>query len=159
MVASVVPTERTVLRRVFEAWSIEVPVSFAETFVGADSYWHAHDEGRSVSLTSLVLTEKGLPVSAQRIAGQIPPLDGSPVDELPTGLIGRAAVSAAIKPARASQALSGMLAAEGRVLIVTITGDDLEWARRVWRSIHSHSAPLPPRRERQAHGDGRRRVH
>ena len=150
------PAEPTVVRRVFEAWSVEVPASFAETFVDADSYWHAYGVDRSVSLTSIVLTDKGRPVSAERIARRIPPLDGSPVDVLPPGLVGRAATSAAAQPARASQALSGVLATEGRLLLVTITSDDPEWAQRVWRSIRGHPAPFPSRRERRARRDGRR---
>ena len=150
------PAEPTVVRRVFEAWSIEVPASFEETFVQADSYWHAYGEDRSVSMTSIVLTDKGRPVSAERIARRIPPLDGSPVEVLPIGLIGRAATGAADQPARASQALSGALAAEGRLLLVTITSDDPEWAQRVWRSIRGHPAPLPSRSERRARRYGRR---
>jgi hypothetical protein len=152
------PAEPTIVRRVFEAWSVEVPASFAETFVDADSYWHAYDVDRSVSLTSLLVTDKGRPVSAERIAGQIPPLDGSPIDVLPIGLIGRAATSAAAQPARASQVLSGVLATEGRLLLATITSDDPEWARRVWRSIRGHSAPFPSRREPRARRDRRRGV-
>ena len=150
------PAEPTVVRRVFETWSIEVPASFAETFVAADSYWHGYDDHRSVSLTSLHVTDKGRPVSAERISRQLPPLDGLPVDELPPGLIGRAARIATVKSARASQALSGLLATEGRLLIVTITGDDLEWTQRVWRSIRNLSAPFLGQGRRRAHSDGRR---
>jgi hypothetical protein len=153
------PAEPVFRRHVFAAWSIEVPESFAETFVEEDSYWHAWDDHRSVSLTSVVLTDKGKPVRAERIARQIPPMDGLPVDEVPPGLIGVAASGAAAQPARASRALAGMLAAEGRLLIVTITCDDLQWARRVWRSIRTHPAPFPPRRERRTRRDGRRCAH
>ena len=158
MVSRFVPVEPTIVRRVFEAWSIDVPASFAETFVAADSYWHAYDEHRSVSLTSLVVTDHGRPVSAERIARQIPSLDGSPLDVLPIGLIGCAASVATAHPARASRALSGLLATEGRLLLVTITGDNPEWARRIWLSIRGHAAPFAPRRERRARRGGRRGV-
>ena len=156
MVSSLAPLEPTNVRRVFAAWSIEVPASLAETFVETDAYWHAHDEHRSVSLTSLRLTAKGRLVSAARIARQIPPLDGLQVDELPPDLTGRATTSAALQPARASQVLSGALAADGRMLIVTITSDDLEWARGVWLSIRGHSAPFPRQREQKIRRDRRR---
>lgn len=144
------PTEPTVERRVFEAWSIQVPAAFAETFVDADGYWHGYDEHRSVSLSSFVISEARDPVRADRILRQAaPPLDGPPVDQVPPGLLGRAATCAAPQPARASQLLSGLLATDGRLLLVTITSDDLEWARRVWLSIRSHAAPLQSPRGRR----------
>ncbi len=58
------PVERTVIRRVFEAWSVEIPATFAETFNEDDSYWHAFDDERSVSLSSIVLSDAVGPVSA-----------------------------------------------------------------------------------------------
>jgi hypothetical protein len=149
--------EPTVVRRVFDAWSVEVPASFAETFVHEDSYWHAWDEHRSVSLTSIVVTDKRGPVSAGLIAREIPPMDGDPVEELPPGLAGHAGTTAAIQPARASRMLSGMLAADGRLLLATITSDDLDWARMVWLSIRSHPARFPSRRERRAERRKQRR--
>lgn len=63
---------------------------------------------------------------ATMLLGQLPPLDGSPLQSLPPGLQGRAGESRVDPPARASRALSGMLAVDGRVLIVTITSDDVE---------------------------------
>ena len=158
MIGIAAPTETTVRRRVFEAWSIQVPAAFAETFVDADGYWHAYDEHRSVSLTSLAISEEGDPVRASRIMRQAPPLDGSPVEEVPPGLLGRAATCAAPQPARASQLLSGLLATDGRLLLATVTSDDLEWARRVWLSIRSHAAPVPSVRGRQK-GRARQRRH
>ena len=151
------PTEPTVVRRVFEAWSIQVPAAFAETFVHADGYWHGYDEHRSVSLTSFVISEERDPVKASRILRQAPPLDGSPVEGVPPGLLGQAATCAALQPARASQLLSGLLATDGRLLLVTITSDDLEWARRIWLSIRSHAAPIQSFRGRQRGRAGRRR--
>lgn len=130
------PQRDTVERRVFPAWSIVIPAAFSETFVDDDGYWHAWDACRSVSLSSLAVTdESGLAAPVTMLLGQFPPLDGSPLQSLPPGLQGRAAESRVDPPARASRALSGMLAADGRVLIVTITSDDVEWARRTWRSI------------------------
>ena len=125
-------------RRAFAAWSIEVPSSFAETFVQEDRYWHAWDENRSVSLTSLVLTDHGRPVSVERLVRRMPLLDGTPVEELPFGLSGRAFVGPTTAPARASMALTGLLAANGRLLLVTITSDDVAWARATWCSIRGH---------------------
>lgn len=148
------PTEPTIIQRVFEAWSVEIPGSFEATFVEEETYWHSYDASRSVSLTSVLVTEAGRPVRAERILSQIPALEGSPIDELPTGLIGLAVTSAINPPARASRALSGVLASEGRLLIVTIQSDDHEWARRVWRSIRGHATPQPPLRGRRAGRDG-----
>lgn len=149
-------------RQVFAAWSVDVPESFEETFVEEDSYWHAWDDHRSVSLTSIRLTDDHGPVSARRITrrlgGGLLDLGGSPVDDLPAGLVGRAVTATAPQPARASRLLSGMLAAPGRVLLVTITADDLDWARRTWLSIRAHPAPLPRLEGRQA-GRGRSRAH
>jgi hypothetical protein len=150
-------TEPTAVRRAFAAWSIEVPVAFAETYVDEESYWHAWDGSRSVSLSSVVLTDKHRPVPAAAIAREFSPLGGTPFEEMPEGLIGRAMTGAAIQPAKASRVLAGMLATDGRVLIVTITSDDLDWARRVWLSIRGHPAPLPSRRERRAASRRQRR--
>jgi hypothetical protein len=154
-----VSTEPTVERRVFEAWSIEIPAAFTETFVDADGYWHGHDERRSVSLSSFVVSEERDPVRASRILRQAPPLDGSPVDQMPPGLLGRAAMCAAPEPARASQLLSGLLATDGHLLLVTVTSDDLEWARRVWLSIRSHAAPFQSPRGRRKGRARQRRGH
>ena len=156
------PTAPIEVRRVFEAWSIAVPPWFDETYVVENDYWHAWDAHRSVSLTSVVVTKKGRPVTAERLIGQIPPLDGTPVDAVPVGLLARAAIGPAVQPARASFALAGMLATEGRILIVTITSDDLEWARETWLSIRCHAAPSShhadtQERRHQRHGrQGRR---
>ena len=138
------PSEPTVERRVFEAWSIEIPAAFAETFIREDDYWHGYDEHRSVSLSSIALDHHGVPASATRSLSEFGLLDGSPVTQMPPGLLGAAATSAAEQPARASRALTGMLATHGRLLIVTITSDDLEWAMHVWLSIRSHPAPRLP---------------
>jgi hypothetical protein len=151
------PAEPTAVRRAFAAWSIEVPVAFAETYVDEDSYWYAWDDSRSVALSSVVLTDKNRPVPAAAIVREFPPLGDTPFVEMPEGLVGRAMTGAAIAPARASRVLSGMLAMDGRVLIVTITSDDLDWARLVWLSIRGHPAPLPSRRERRAASRRQRR--
>ncbi|WP_310526626.1 hypothetical protein, partial [Nocardioides sp.] len=96
-----------------------------------------------------------------RILRQASPLDGSPVDEVPAGLLGRATTCVAPQPAMASRLLSGLLATDGRLLLVTVTSDDLEWARRVWLSIRSHAAPVQPSpglrtcRARRRHGTNR----
>jgi hypothetical protein len=133
-------------RLVFETWSIEIPLHFAEDFVEDGSYWHAWDACRSVSLTSLLLTDGGSPVPAELIARELPGEFGAPVEDRPDGLVGWCGIGPAVQPARASRALSGFVAVDGRVLIVTITSDDVEWARTVWRSIRSWPAwPIVPR--------------
>jgi hypothetical protein len=151
-------TELTVTRRMFAAWSIEIPGSFAETFVREDSYWHAYDAHRSVSLTSLTLTDKGRAVSPDLIARQIPVMDGEAVDALPSGLLGQAVTADAPQPARASRMFSGMLAAEGRLLIVTITSDDLDWALRIWLSIRTYPAQPPGVTGRPGRARARQRI-
>ena len=130
----------TLERRAFAAWSITIPASFAETFVAGEGYWHAWDEDRSVSLSSFTITDEVGPVDAEAIARELPRSEGTPVDGLPPGLSGWAVQTKAPQPARASRALSGMLVADGRVLLVTITGDDLTWVRTTWSSIRFHPA-------------------
>lgn len=129
------------LRRVFTAWWIRVPRSFSETFVHEDGYWHSYDEHRSISLTSFVLDDGEGPVPAEeifRVATQA--LRGTPVNELPPGLLGRAVTARAPRSSRASKLLSGVAAADGNLLLATVTSDDLEWARKVWVSIR-HRPP------------------
>jgi hypothetical protein len=138
MSGTVVLSDVWSVRRVFETWSIELPVSMDETFV-PDGYWHAFEARRSVSLTSQVITERGEPVPAAAIASQLPSMvEGAPVDWLPAGVLGEAAISDAVGPAIASRILQAVLIAEGRILLVTITADDDEWLHRVWRSIRMH---------------------
>ena len=132
--------EPATIRRPFAAWSVSVPVSFAEAFVDDGGYWHAYDEHRSVSLTSVVITAHGRPVPAEAIVRQLPPIEGTRVHELPSGLRGWAVAGDTIQPARASQMLSGMLAVNSLVLIATITSDDLAWARMTRRTIRAHRA-------------------
>ncbi len=78
--------ERLVVKRPFEAWSIAVPSTFAEAFVEGGSYWHAYDAPRSVSLTSVLLTEDHGPVPTQSILaplGDAAPPDLTPLADLP----------------------------------------------------------------------------
>src|SRR6266550_1639154 len=98
MIESEAPGERTIPRRIFEAWSVEIPA----TFVDDGSYWHAYDAGRSVSLSSILLSDANGPVSADRIVRELPSLEGTPLDELPPGLIGQAATGPAVQPAKAA---------------------------------------------------------
>lgn len=132
----------TEIRHVFPSWSIEVPPSFQEAFIEEDAYWHAWDETRSVSMSSmLICDEGGRPVDAREIEAKMrSQLPGDPVAVAPKDLLAWATSSTAIKPARASRMLQGMIAAHGKVLIVTITSDDLSWAETVWLSIRHHEA-------------------
>ena len=137
-----VPTEPTIVRRAFPTWSIEIPESFEETFVDDGSYWHAYTDDRSVSLTSLQITDGTRPVPATEIIREMDGvISGEPVIEGPDGLLFRAAIDDAPKSSRASRLLSGLIASDGRVLLVTITSDDLDWARKVWLSIRGRGAP------------------
>jgi hypothetical protein len=131
-------------RRVFAHWSIAVPTSFAEAHFAHDGYWHGWAEDRAVSLTSLAVDDRGRPVPIDRLLATMPALPGTPVDEMPPDLQGRAGYGPVEQPALASSALSGLIAAEGRILIATITSDDFAWARATWLSIRHHPAhPLP----------------
>jgi hypothetical protein len=128
------PLEPTVIRQVFALWSIRIPASFEETFVHGDDYWHAWDADRSVSLTSIVVTDRGRPVGARELLRTIPPLVGELVGT-PPGLVGWAVAAPAVQPARAPRAISGVIATDGRLLLATITGDDLGWTTSTWLSI------------------------
>lgn len=131
--------EPLIRRRAFPSWSISIPASFEEAFDVEGGYWHAFGHDRSVSLTSMILTESdGSYPSAQAIAAQMSLIDGAPVTEIPGGVLGWAVKTDAVSPARASRLLQGMLATDGHALIVTITSDDGEWARRTWLSIRRH---------------------
>lgn len=144
-------TPPAIERRVFATWSIEIPAWFAETFVTEGGYWHAWDDMHSVSLSSIELSARQGSVSAAKVAADMrDPGDGPPVERLPPGLEGWAVEMDAIPPAVASRAISGMLAAERRVLVVTITSDDMDWAYRTFLSIRyrpvRRSAGTRPRR-------------
>jgi hypothetical protein len=131
----VAPAEPTVIRQVFSHWSITIPAAFEETFVHEDGYWHAWDDRRSVSLTSVAITDHGnRPVPSHRILERFPAEPGSSV-AMPTGLMGWAVAVAQVLPARASRAISGFIAVDGGVLIATVTADDLAWAMVAWQSI------------------------
>jgi len=136
----------TVLRHVFPSWWISVPPEFDETFVHDDRYWHAWDDHRSVSLTSVVVTDStDRPVSGAELLSAMPIPEGQPV-AVPPGLEGWAVVIPVADSPRASRAISGMIAADGRVLLATITSDDIAWATDVWRSIEYTPTPIvqPP---------------
>lgn len=130
--------EATVVRRVFPHWSVTIPATMEETFVAPDGYWHAWDLYRSVSLTSNVITDRqGRRISPRQVLKLMPPEPGTRVG-MPPGLSGWAVVISQPPPARASKAISGILARKGGILIATVTADDLEWATSVWQSIKLH---------------------
>jgi len=149
-------------RRAFEAWSILVPIVFQETFIEDDRYWHAWTEQASISLTSIVMTERRRAVAAEALIGALSPIiEGPLIDDLPPGLIGCAAIGPSPQPARAATGLSGLLAVDGRLLLTTITSDDVSWLRETWLSIQAHPAQLPagikPARPTKGKGEKRRR--
>jgi hypothetical protein len=138
-----VDREPLLVRQVFETWWIAVPAGFDERWVADGSYWHGWDEARSVSVSSTVVTdEAGRPVPAaeimERLAGFI---EGEPIAEAPPDLLARATIIRTDPDARASRALSGLVVVGGRVLMTTITSDDLDWAIRIWRSIRYQAVP------------------
>jgi hypothetical protein len=141
MRARVPAVQPPIVRQVFPNWSIEIPADFAETFVSGDGYWHAYCEDKSISLTSIVVSDGERLVSAAELMAVGPLLEGTPVQDMPPGIGGSAVICPSIPPARASMMLSGFLAVDGRLLVVTITSDDLDWARLVWLSIRIHPAP------------------
>lgn len=138
----------SILRHVFPTWWISVPPEFEETFIHGDDYWHAWDANRSVSLTSMLLTDDrddDRPVMPAELLAVMTPPPGKPV-AMPDGLQGWAVVIDVPPPARASRAVSGIIAVEGRVLIATVTADDIDWATTVWRSIqYGPEAAVPHR--------------
>jgi hypothetical protein len=125
----------SIVRQVFPSWSVDIPTTFDEAFLTGPDHWHAWDVDRSVSLSSFLLTDDHGPVPAQQILEQVPPPAGTPIEVLRRGLVGWAVEVEADPSARASRALSGMLAADGKVLLVTIASDDPQWSRRTWSSI------------------------
>jgi hypothetical protein len=124
-----------IVRQVFPHWSVAIPPSFSEAFVEDGAYWHAWDDDRSVSLTSVVVGDPDGPVSADSLIRQLSVPDGRSLGELPRGLLGWAVEVDTDPSARASRALCGVLATDGRLLLATITSDDRPWARRTWLSI------------------------
>jgi hypothetical protein len=150
MVTADATSEPTIVRQAFETWSIEIPETFSETFVSEGNYWHAWDRHRSVSLSSTVLTDRGRPVSATRALRRLRPIEGERVSELPPDLVGWAVAVDVPQPARASRALTGMLAIDGRILVATITAEDPAWARSVWLSIRRTDRPAHSKRSRHS---------
>jgi hypothetical protein len=131
-------------RRVFPAWSIDVPSGWEETFLDDDKYWHAWTADASISLTSIALADDRGPVPAALILEQLSPAFPKPwIDDLPDGLPGYARIGATDPPARAGSFVQGITATDGRALLATITSDDNDWARSIWRSLRAHEAPLP----------------
>lgn len=128
-------------RRAFPSWSIEIPDSLEETFVHEGAgYWHAWGRRRSVSLTSILLTERGTRVRAADIVRQTSGLIGPLAEfhELPAGLLGWVGQGPTEPGSRASGLVSGGVAVDGCLLLATITADDLKWARSIWLSIRNH---------------------
>ncbi len=140
--------QRPVTCRPFPSWSIRLPASFRHVFVHEDEndYWHARDGQRSVSMSSFELTDGSGPVAADQILEELTAPDGRPLAARPPGLPGWAVEDEAPQPAAASRCLYGMLAVDGRVLIVTITCDDREWTTRTWCSIRFHRTVSSQRR-------------
>ena len=137
---SAAAVEPLIRRRVFPSWSIAVPPGLNETWVTDGGYWHAYADDRTVSLSSVNLTDHGRPVPAPLILEQMEPSDGVPVTVMPPGLSGWAVTCPAPpNPVGAARMLSGMLATDGHVAIVTITTDDVSWALDVWQSIRRHA--------------------
>jgi hypothetical protein len=139
-----VDRELLVFRQVFETWWIAVPASFDDCWVAEGGYWHAWDEHRSVSVSSTVLVDdEGRPAPAAEVMDSIGELvQGEPIAAVPPGLRARATLIHTDPDSRASRAVTGMVVVDGRVLIATITSDDVPWAVRIWESIGYRPAPI-----------------
>jgi hypothetical protein len=142
--------------QVFPSWTVDIPRSLIpiDPRTAADeSYWHARDEHRSVSISSMTLfdTAAGIPVPGslivKTVAAQVLPR-GRRIKETPAGLPSRAVYAKGLGSRVAEHALQGIVAAEGVVLIATITSDDEAWCRRVWSSIR-HTPELAAAMEAQ----------
>ncbi len=151
--------EPLVPKRIFPSWSIAIPDSLIETFDAEGGYWHAYSHDRSISMSSIELTEDGRPVAAHRILRQLRPTEGAPFDVLPEGLLGWAVTREAVPPAPADRMIQGMLAVDGRVAIVTITCDDTTWASAVWTSIRSEDPATGSEQDQCSRGTARRTHH
>ena len=147
MVTAARRTERTFDRRVFRSWSIAVPIGMEEAFIEKDGYWHAWSDGRTISLSSIVITDRrGDAVPARKILVKLPAMHGEAV-QVPNELPGWARSIEAPDVSSAARAISGILVVDGNVLIVTVTSDDPEWNRSTWRSIR-HQPRTRPRRSK-----------
>jgi hypothetical protein len=125
----------------YPQWSITLPTDLWTAVCSIETGWHARDDHRSVSLSSIGLTERGRPIPADRIAAQIGTgflPRGQTVPDQPDGLAARAVFAPVVPPTVASRALMGVVMADGWLLVTTITADDEAWCRRVWRSIKHH---------------------
>jgi hypothetical protein len=162
MATQAAPFTMKVLRHVFASWWISIPPEFDEDFVHDDGYWHAWDDHRSVSLSSFVVTQRsgGTAVPAADLLAAMPVPEGDFVD-LPPGHKGWARVIPVPDSPKASRAISGMLAVDGRVLLATITSDDIAWATDTWRSIEYAPTPIvmPPQPNRAMRRAARRARH
>ena len=117
-----------------------------ETFVEDEGYWHAWDEHRSISLSSIVVADRhGHPVPTHRILEREPSMDGEAVP-VPNILPGWARSIETPDSPQADRAVSGILVVDGNILIITVTSDDPDWNRSVWRSIRHHQDGDRPRR-------------
>jgi len=145
------PDTTWIVRRVFAGWSVTIPSGFDEPDMGEEDYWHTYDTTHSVSLSSVAVTEGDHPVPSVALARRVFQIlpRGEPVAESPTMLLAKAWIIDVDPPSRASRALTGMVVADGRVLLATITSDDPDWVRRVWRSIEHHDVPPVTRPLRQ----------
>jgi hypothetical protein len=143
-----VAAELTVVRQVFPTWSVRIPLGLSESFDTEGAYWNAADSRRSVSLTSIVLTDRrGRVVPARKVLRACPPMAGKRVGP-PPDLAGWGVIIEDVESPIGSKAISGIIVADGRVLIATVTSDDLDWAASVWDSIRydDPDSPLPDRR-------------
>lgn len=132
------PDQVWIHTEVFPHWAVSIPRELRVIEPDDDQYWHARDEHRSVSLTSMEVTEAGARVSARRLLDQVGSLllpKGRRITEAPPGLAARAVYARVPAPGVASRALQGVVVADGFILIATITADDEAWCRAVWRTI------------------------
>jgi hypothetical protein len=140
--------ELHVMRHIFPSWALAIPYAFQETHETDGDYWHAWDEHRSVSLSSIRCMDGRRPVTARELIERftreeaVPDATGPTIDP-PRGIVGWGVEIDTPPDSRASRAITGFLAVDGCVAIVTITSDDLRWARMVWDSVTPVGAGAP----------------
>jgi hypothetical protein len=139
-----------VIRQIFPSWAIAVPYGFEETLETDGGYWHAWDEHRSVSLSSVRCFDGERPVTAREMLGRftrtctVPGATGATIDP-PRGLAGWGVEMDAPPDSRASRVLTGVIAVDGCAAVLTITSDDPYWSRTIWDSLTPMGDPSAAR--------------
>lgn len=149
MTTTTAPDTAWIHTQVFPSWSVTLPRSLQvldPELAEDEGYWHARDDHRSVSMTSVLIVDSATaqPIDGAAIIGRLATAllpRGRRIKDTPAGLVSRAVYATGIGSELADHALQGVVAADGVALITTITSDDEAWCRRVWASIRHHPQP------------------